>query len=763
MAPTQVRQIRVFVDTKGNKDLQEISKSLGGLSSEVKKLSGFAGLVKTALNFSFLGFGIKQITDISDSMELLSGRLRILTGSAEGGKSALEAITGIADRTKSSIDGTGKVFTKFGFALQDTGITTRKLGDLVELLQNSFRVSGASSEEASSAVLQLGQSFTKGKLDGDEFRTVMESNVVVAQILRKEYGKDIFEKAKSGAITTQAVLRLLFKNQEAISEQTKQLGQTFAQTFIVIGNEAKIRLAELNEQMGISAKFANVASIAIANFDRIILALAITSLPAIYAGLKGLGVLLISNPIGLLFAAIGVAAALLFDNFAQLSVGVKRLTAVFIDLFANMAKGFEEFNANDPTLSLLPKKLEAVGEGAKKTSDKLKEFAAALRQSALESQSSSYGLTITVAETKKFLEDEAKEKRFEKWLASVTGPAKKVKEMFAELNTAYFQGKITVEEYFNQVRKLELLKIEDKFKTGAIELDKYNEKLIENKRINIDRDFVNNRISLQEYNKEIEANKIAELNNKLASAKITLQQFHAEVLKVSSSLEIGGVFRGGLEAYFDSLGTAASIISTSVGKTFGSLEDALVEFTKKGSQDFKEFAQSVLDDLNRVLIRALIIRPIVEGILGFLGPKPANGAGSSTSSYSGGGVSAVAAKGMAFDSGVNYFAKGGLVSGPTLFGYGNGKVGMAGEAGTEAILPLQRGDGGNLGVAATVSPVYVNIINQAGASVEQRETSGPAGERMIEIMILNKVREGFSKGSFDGELKSGYGIRRKGL
>lgn len=44
------------------------------------------------------------------------------------------------------------------------------------------------------------------------------------------------------------------------------------------------------------------------------------------------------------------------------------------------------------------------------------------------------------------------------------------------------------------------------------------------------------------------------------------------------------------------------------------------------------------------------------------------------------------------------FAKGGVVAAPTAFSLGDGKAGIAGEAGPEAILPLMRGADGRLGV-----------------------------------------------------------------
>ena len=72
--------------------------------------------------------------------------------------------------------------------------------------------------------------------------------------------------------------------------------------------------------------------------------------------------------------------------------------------------------------------------------------------------------------------------------------------------------------------------------------------------------------------------------------------------------------------------------------------------------------------------------------------------------------------GGAFDKGgLVPFAMGGIVDKPTMFAYANGGVGrfgLMGEAGPEAILPLQRGPGGKLGVQASggsVGDVVVNV------------------------------------------------------
>jgi hypothetical protein len=82
---------------------------------------------------------------------------------------------------------------------------------------------------------------------------------------------------------------------------------------------------------------------------------------------------------------------------------------------------------------------------------------------------------------------------------------------------------------------------------------------------------------------------------------------------------------------------------------------------------------------------------------------------------------------------ISLFAKGGVVSQPTMFSFGGNTesphVGMAGEAGSEAILPLSRGADGRLGVrqntdisARSVQPVIVNIHARDAESFRQSQT-----------------------------------------
>ncbi len=132
----------------------------------------------------------------------------------------------------------------------------------------------------------------------------------------------------------------------------------------------------------------------------------------------------------------------------------------------------------------------------------------------------------------------------------------------------------------------------------------------------------------------------------------------------------------------------AQRLSRSLSSSLRSAFDKAVFGGEKLTSVFRDLALSVTD---KVLDAAL---------------KPVTGA--LTSSFSGalGGLTGALGSAFRFADGgafssrrVRAFASGGVVSGPTFFPM-RGGTGLMGEAGPEAIMPLERGPDGRLGVAA---------------------------------------------------------------
>jgi len=122
---------------------------------------------------------------------------------------------------------------------------------------------------------------------------------------------------------------------------------------------------------------------------------------------------------------------------------------------------------------------------------------------------------------------------------------------------------------------------------------------------------------------------------------------------------------------------------------------------------FKNILKDVLAQIFKVIIAQKIAGMVTAGA----------GGGSTGGGSTGFGALDGFAKGGAFQGGSNIkaYAKGGVVDQPTYFGMSGGKTGLMGEAGAEAIMPLDRMSDGSLGVKA--APVNVTVINNAGVNV----------------------------------------------
>ncbi|WP_288074409.1 phage tail tape measure protein [Pseudomonas sp.] len=196
--------------------------------------------------------------------------------------------------------------------------------------------------------------------------------------------------------------------------------------------------------------------------------------------------------------------------------------------------------------------------------------------------------------------------------------------------------------------------------------------------------------------------------------------------------------------YLDSAQNIAGQTKSLFSNAFSSMEDSIVNFAMTGKLSFADFTKSILADMARIATRqasSALLGSLVGAAASYLGGSAAGGgngmaAGSAGAASSNLGASQAGysntyfpqALGGAWSGGVQMFADGGaftnsIVSKPTAFGMANGKTGVMGEAGEEAIMPLTRTSSGKLGVMAmgggsggTQINVEVHIDGEGNAS-----------------------------------------------
>jgi phage-related minor tail protein len=132
-----------------------------------------------------------------------------------------------------------------------------------------------------------------------------------------------------------------------------------------------------------------------------------------------------------------------------------------------------------------------------------------------------------------------------------------------------------------------------------------------------------------------------------------------------------------------------------------------------GAKSFDSLLQSLALRLSNLSV-SMALKPAVGSLFGGASKLSLGGLFSSSS-----GVSGADGAGS-----IQPFAKGGVIATPNFFPLGGSRVGLAGEAGPEAVMPLARGPDGRLGVASAggaAPKVTVNIATPDAESFRRSD------------------------------------------
>jgi lambda family phage tail tape measure protein len=213
----------------------------------------------------------------------------------------------------------------------------------------------------------------------------------------------------------------------------------------------------------------------------------------------------------------------------------------------------------------------------------------------------------------------------------------------------------------------------------------------------------------------------ADAYRKAGNDSVAVAQWEKEMkLRLSRDWADGAV--RALREYNDEATNAARNVENAITSAAGSIEDALVNAFTTGKFEARDMVNSIIADMARITVRQSITGPLT-GMLGGLFSFNALGG-----VYSGPGISAYSGK---------------VVDSPTVFPFAKG-VGLMGEAGAEAIMPLTRTSGGELGVqavggAAAAPQIEIVINNDSGvrSRVASQQTSFDSGRMITRIVVEN--------------------------
>lgn len=329
--------------------------------SNQRTSSSFTDFAKRVLSITAIALATKKVIEFADSYVNLQNKLQTISDSQGQVNILTDKMYELATKTRSSVDDTAQSYVRFDRALKQMGKSQEDTLRMTETINKALIISGANTQEASAALLQLSQAFNSGRLQGDEFRSVSENMPIVLDAVAKALNKPINqvkELSRKGAITSEVLYNAFKLIRDQVDATFAKTTPTVAQALENLTTKSKQFFGELGKNTGLTKalaasiillsthlKEAAVASVALGSAMLVAFGPALLSvLSRATAATLSFTASLMTNPIGLLLVAISsaIAALVMFgDQINVTSDGVVNLQDVFKAALSYIGDYFE--------------------------------------------------------------------------------------------------------------------------------------------------------------------------------------------------------------------------------------------------------------------------------------------------------------------------------------------------------------------------------------------------------------------------------------
>jgi len=774
----------------GERNFKRIERQADITGAVVRRVMGILGAA----------ISTRQLVAYADQWTDLRSRVDLATGSQEAGAAVMERLAAMARRTYSSLGQTTESWLANATALRELGLTTAESLDFTEALNNAMVVSGARAERAASVQTALSRAMALGTLSGDNLNTVIQNGGRLAELLAAELGTTVSglrTLGQQGGITGEVIRTALIGNLELLRAEADSMPATIGDAFTLIGNAALQLVGTWDQMVGASSTVA-AALIGLAdNMERL------AAIGIAFAGF--MAARWVAGFVAAQVATISLAGALTLLRGAIIRTGIGALivgAGELIYWFGQLVRGAGGFGNALSLLGDLARevwermKLGAVAMGLAIMASwaDIKAAIAEALQTSLEAvvgfgngalntfQGALDAIKVLWGSLPSAIGDFA----FQAANALIAGVEAMLNGVGQRIN-GFLEGinggleALGIERRISLIGNLELGRIDNPFAGSATEAGS-------EARAAFQAAFSAEPIRMP----DLGLNAYAEEARGQAEALRATMAGVAEVATAplesiaalreavtGSGLDAEAALNGartaaeGLGESLDATGEAAGRAG-GAGRGAGQALRAAAD-TARGAWEMTAEAVRAAQERSREIAQGLaqdIVGPIKEALqsgeftwetfasaisriaqnlanrLIELAFKPIENALMRAFSGMGGGGGFFArlfgfARGGAFAGGqeLTAFARGGVVNRPTVFPFSRG-IGLMGEAGPEAILPLRRGRDGRLGVEMNSAPAQpaqdmsTRIINVLDPSVVGDYLATPSGERAI----LNVIR-----------------------
>lgn len=245
----------IVIDGKNNskKAFDEVNNQLNSMN---KQLATAGKALIGVFSVSALTGAVRGIANAADSYNLMNARLKLATGSQEEFNTAQSELRRIATATQAPLESLATLYQRISRPLKEAGRSQKDILAVTEAVATSFRVSGASAQEAENGVIQFAQALGSGALRGEEFNSVAEQAPRLMQALADSLGVPVGalkEMAAQGLLTADVVTSALVEQLDVLRTEAESLPETIGGAMTALSDRWNEAIGQANVQPLIDA------------------------------------------------------------------------------------------------------------------------------------------------------------------------------------------------------------------------------------------------------------------------------------------------------------------------------------------------------------------------------------------------------------------------------------------------------------------------------------------------------------------------------
>lgn len=308
-----------------------------GLMDAAKSGAAFAG---AAIGIEAAGRALKDMAvnaiKTTDQLTQLRARIDLINDGSQSTAEIMDKIAAAANRSRGSYLDMADSVAKLNLLAKDAFSSNDEAVYFVEQLNKQFKIAGAGVEETTSAMYQLTQAMASGKLQGDEFRSIMENAPMLAQSIAQEMGMSVGqlkEMSSQGLITADIIKNALFNSAEETNQKFAEIPLTFQDIGTQLQNDLITAFAPVMQEIGnmASSDLLQGALNELAFSFKVVAAAAQVSIATIRGAFSALSVVINTGK-----SIVSSFAQLFITSMPAVAVAIAGVTAAFVGYKATL-------------------------------------------------------------------------------------------------------------------------------------------------------------------------------------------------------------------------------------------------------------------------------------------------------------------------------------------------------------------------------------------------------------------------------------------